>query len=156
MFRAVFAILFAAYGAGMSQQFVPDMGVAHESARNIFKLIGEPETITNKIDGLTKEIKGRIEFRDVHFTYPGRDNAIFNGLNMTIEPNQKVAFAGPSGTGKSTIFNLLYRFYDVDKGEILLDGVNIKEYDIYHLREAFGMVGQEPKLFNESIEYNIK
>jgi len=67
-----------------------------------------------------------------------------------------VAFAGPSGTGKSTIFSLILRFYDVQRGEILVDGVNIKEYDIDHLRKAFGMVGQEPKLFNSTINYNIK
>ena len=107
-------------------------------------------------NGKKTPITGRIEFRDVYFRYPTRENAIFKKMTFTIQPNQKVAFVGPSGSGKSTIYSLLYRFYDPQNGQILIDGIDIKEYDIKHLREGLGMVGQEPTLFNSSIEYNIK
>lgn len=156
LFRALFSVIFAAYGAGMAQQFLPDMGSAYKSAKSIFDIIDYPNEFEYPKNGVKKEITGRIEFKNVYFKYPGRENPVFDGLNMVIEPNQKVAFAGESGTGKSTIFGLLLRFYDVQEGEILIDGVNIKDYDIDHLRATFGMVGQEPKLFNSTINYNIK
>ena len=75
---------------------------------------------------------------------------------MKINASTKVAFVGPSGCGKSTILALLQRFSDPDQGEILVDGVNIKDYDLKYLRECFGGVSQEPVLFNGTIEYNIK
>jgi len=90
----------------------------------------EPVDIVPPENPQKPEIKGKIEFKNVYFKYPGRDNPVFTDLSFTIHPNQKVAFAGPSGTGKSTIFSLLYRFYDAQEGSILLDGVNIKEIDI--------------------------
>lgn len=156
LFRALFAIIFAAYGAGMAQQFLPDMGSAFKSAKSIFEIIDYKNEIEYPKNGKKTEIKGRIELKNVYFKYPGRETPVFENLSLTIQPNQKVAFAGPSGTGKSTIFSLLLRFYDIQQGEILVDGVDIKEYDIDHLRHAFGMVGQEPKLFNSTINYNIK
>lgn len=156
LFRALFSIIFAAFGAGMSQQFLPDMGTAYNAAKSVFEIIDHPIEINYLAQGKKPEIKGRIEFKDVYFRYPGRDNPVFDGLNLVIEPNQKVAFAGPSGTGKSTIFSLLLRFYDPERGQIFIDGLDIKEFDIQHLRNAFGMVGQEPRLFNSTINYNIK
>lgn len=156
LFRALFSVIFAAFGAGMSQQFLPDMGTAYNSAKSIFDIMDEPIEINYPAQGKKPNISGRIEFKDVYFRYPGRENPVFDGLNMLIEPNQKVAFAGPSGTGKSTIFSLLLRFYDPERGQILIDGLDIKEFDIQHLRNSFGMVGQEPRLFNSTINYNIK
>ena len=140
----------------MSQQFLPDMGTAYNAAKSVFETIDHPIEINYPAQGKKPEIKGRIEFKDVYFRYPGRDNPVFDGLNLVIEPNQKVAFAGPSGTGKSTIFSLLLRFYDPERGQIFIDGLDIKEFDVQHLRNAFGMVGQEPRLFNSTINYNIK
>lgn len=156
MFRALFGIIFAGFGAGMAQQFMPDMGAAQKAANEIYEMIDTENKIIYPKNGSKKEIKGRIEFKNVSFRYPGRENFVFKNMSFVIEPNQKVAFAGPSGMGKSTIFKLLYRFYDVDEGQILVDGVNIRDYDINHLRNNIGMVEQEPKLFNASIEYNIK
>lgn len=76
-------------------------------------------------------------------------------MNLTLNPNEKIGLVGESGSGKSTLIQLLYRFYDPQFGEILLDGVNIKEYDIHTLRGMFGLVQQEPVLFNYSVYDNI-
>jgi ATP-binding cassette subfamily B (MDR/TAP) protein 1 len=156
LFRSLFAIIFAAFGAGMGQQFAGNIGEAELASKKIFDYMDIQNKIKYSENPFQGEVKGHIEIRNVKFTYPQRKQACFNGLSLTIEPKQKIAFAGPSGTGKSTIFSLLYRFYDVDEGEILIDGVNIKDYDIKHLRSSLGMVSQEPVLFNNSIRYNIK
>lgn len=76
-------------------------------------------------------------------------------MNITINPNESVALVGESGCGKSTFVNLLMRFYDVDQGEILLDGVNIKDYNLHDLRKVISLVMQEPIIFNYSILENV-
>jgi len=81
---------------------------------------------------------------------------VFNGLSFVIECGQQAAFVGYSGCGKSTIVQLIERFYDVDEGEILIDDINIKKYDLISLRNMIGLVLQEPVLFKTSIEDNIK
>ena len=156
LFRALFAIIFAAFGAGMAQQFAGNIGEAQLSAKKIFDYLDIQKTVIQRPNAVTTPITGDIEFRNVKFTYPQRNQPCFSDISLKIQPKQKVAFAGPSGTGKSTIFSLLYRFYDTDSGQILLDGVDIKDYDINHLRESLGMVSQEPVLFNSTIRYNIK
>jgi len=102
------------------------------------------------------EVKGRIEFKDVSFKYPTRTDLVLEHFNLVIEAGQKTAIVGISGSGKSTIIQLIERFYDVDAGEILIDGVNIKEYDVAHLRKSMGYVPQEPVLFDTTIEENVK
>lgn len=77
-------------------------------------------------------------------------------MNLEINEGKKVAFVGASGCGKSTILQLLLRFYFYEKGEIRINGQLIKDYDIHYLRSCFGVVSQEPVLFNETIRYNIK
>jgi ATP-binding cassette subfamily B (MDR/TAP) protein 1 len=158
-FRAMFGSLFGAYGVGMSQQFLPDLAEAQKSAEKIYTFLDanmkENESEIMGV-GLKTEIKGEIEFRDVYFTYPERSNPIFKGLSFKVKPKQKVAFAGSSGTGKSTIFMLLYRFYEPSSGQILVDGRDIKEYELGHLRSQLGLVSQEPVLFNETIRENIR
>ena len=99
---------------------------------------------------------GKIEFKDVWFRYPTRkEDFVLRGLTITINPSESVALVGESGCGKSTFVNLLMRFYDVDSGEILLDGINIKEYNLHNLREKISLVMQEPIIFNYSILENI-
>ena len=101
-------------------------------------------------------IEGRIQFKDVWFRYPTRkEDFVLRGLNITINPKEQVALVGESGCGKSTFVNLLMRFYDVDFGEILLDGVNIKDYNLHDLRKAISLVMQEPIIFNYSILENV-
>ena len=101
-------------------------------------------------------MNGKIEFRNVWFRYPTRtDHWVFKGLNLTIQPNESIAIVGESGCGKSTFVNLLLRFYDPDSGEVLVDDVNIKEYDLQEYRTKLGLVMQEPTLFNYTVKENI-
>jgi ATP-binding cassette subfamily B (MDR/TAP) protein 1 len=101
-------------------------------------------------------IKGKIEFKDVTFSYPTKpDKIILKGLSFTINAGLNVAVVGLSGSGKSTIIQLIERFYDVNKGEILIDGKNIKEYNLYELRKKIGLVLQEPSIFKRNIYENI-
>jgi ABC-type multidrug transport system fused ATPase/permease subunit len=101
---------------------------------------------------LEQKIQGNIEFNNVNFSYPTSPAKIFKNLSFKIDTGKQIGFAGPSGCGKSTIAHLLLRFYDVDRGEILLDGVNIQEYNLSYLRKQISVVFQEPLLFNETLE----
>lgn len=90
------------------------------------------------------------------FRYPTRKNDwVLKGLNLKIMPNETVALVGESGCGKSTIVSLILRFYDVNEGRILVDGVDVREWDLKSLRRAMGLVMQEPTLFNYSVAENI-
>ena len=101
-------------------------------------------------------VQGKVEFKNVHFTYPARPDApIFQGFSLVVEPGQTVALVGSSGSGKSTIVNLLERFYDPDAGEVLVDGAEIKSLNLKYWRGQVGLVSQEPTLFATSIAQNI-
>lgn len=122
-------------------------------------------TVINRIPSIDAEseegrrggkIEGTIEFRNCDFHYPTRpDVPVLKSLSLKILPGQTVAFVGPSGSGKSTSVALVQRLYDTIAGEVLVDGHNIKEYNIRWLRENIGLVGQEPVLFNMTIRQNI-
>lgn len=107
------------------------------------------------IDGLSDEgmkpdtkCRGEITVENVHFAYPSRPNLqVCKGYNLQINPGETVALVGMSGAGKSTLINLLLRFYDPQKGRIIMDGYDIKELNIKYLRQQCGYVGQEPVLF---------
>ena len=102
-----------------------------------------------------KNPKGNIEFLDVSFEYPDDHNKVFKGLNLSIKSGEKIAFVGPSGGGKTTLCNLIPRFYDVTSGEITLDGKNIKEYTLKSLRNNIGIVQQDVYLFSGTVYENI-
>lgn len=99
--------------------------------------------------------KGNISFRDVSFEYPDDHNVVFKGLNLDIHSGEKIAIVGPSGGGKTTLCNLIPRFYDIDKGEILLDGENIHHFTLKSLRQNIGMVQQDVYLFSGTVYENI-
>lgn len=99
--------------------------------------------------------KGNIKFDDVSFEYPDDHNKVFRKLNLTINEGEKVAIVGPSGGGKTTLCNLIPRFFDVTKGDIILDGRNIKDYTLKSLRGAIGVVQQDVYLFSGTIRENI-
>jgi len=85
--------------------------------------------------------QGKIEFKDVWFRYPRRkEDFVLRGMNLTINPKDSIALVGESGCGKSTFVNLVMRFYDCDSGEVLIDGKNIKDYNLHSLRTAISMV----------------
>ena len=102
-----------------------------------------------------KNVKGVIEFKNVTFGYPNEDITL-NNFNLKINPHQKVAIVGASGQGKSTLFNLLTRIFDVKEGQILLDGVNIQDLTEEELRKHISIIRQEPFIFNRTIKENFK
>lgn len=99
--------------------------------------------------------EGNISFHNVSFEYPDDHNVVFKGLNLDIRQGEKIAIVGPSGGGKTTLCNLIPRFYDIDEGEILLDGVNIHRYTLKSLRQNIGMVQQDVYLFSGTVYENI-
>lgn len=101
------------------------------------------------------EPQGNISFHDVSFEYPDDHNVVFRGLNLEIRQGEKIAIVGPSGGGKTTLCNLIPRFYDIDEGEILLDGVNIRHFTLKSLRQNIGMVQQDVYLFSGTVYENI-
>ncbi len=113
----------------------------------------EEETSKGNID-ITK-LKGKVEFKNVHFGY-NQEKTIINDFSAEIKQGQKIAIVGPTGAGKTTIVKLLMRFYDVNSGEILIDGHNIKDFTRGELRKRFGMVLQDTWLFGGTVQDNIK
>ncbi len=111
----------------------------------------EQDTGTRTLD----RARGEIEFRNVTFTYPTKDTPALHNVSFKVEAGKSVALVGRSGSGKSTIASLLTRFYDIDQGEILLDGVNIREYKLSELRKQYALVSQHVHLFNDSVANNI-
>ena len=124
------------------------------SAEKIFSVLDETPSIVKPAHPVDVSIKGRIEFRHVWFAYE-KDDYILKDISFVIEPGQKIAFVGATGAGKSSILNLIGRYYDIQKGEILIDGVNIKEIDTDVLRRAIGQVQQDVFLFTGDIKSNI-
>lgn len=112
---------------------------------------------TEKDNGSVRveKAEGNVEFKDVSFTYVGKDEKALNNISFEIPKGKTVALVGRSGSGKSTIANLLTRFYDIDDGEILLDGINIQDYTLKNLREQCSVVSQQVHLFNDTIANNI-
>ncbi len=122
-------------------------------AERVFELL-DAEEETPDGDYIPSEIKGNISFKNVSFSY-NKDETLIENLDLEISAGQRVAIVGPTGCGKTTLINLLMRFYDVDSGEILLDGVNIKDIPRRFLRSSFGMVLQDTYLFNATVFDNI-
>ena len=112
----------------------------------------EDEKFGNKT---LNDIKGTIEFKKVYFSYPDEDN-ILKDFNLELEPNKKIAIVGSSGQGKSTLFNLITRIFDPNKGEIDIDGINIKDLTEEDLRKNISIIRQEPFVFNRTIKENFK
>lgn len=105
---------------------------------------------------LADDIGGDIELKDVHFSYPARPTEpIFSGFSLFIPHGTTAALVGQSGSGKSTVISLVERFYDPHAGEVLIDGINLKEFQVKWIRSKIGLVSQEPVLFMGSIKENI-
>lgn len=164
VFVALFAIFFGANQLGTATAMGPDIGKANAAATKIFKILEQPSEINAlKMDKDSSkkrlnpaDVKGKIEFKNVWFRYPTRkDDFVLKGLTLTINPNESVALVGESGCGKSTFVNLMMRFYDPNFGDVFLDGVNIKDYNLHDLRKAVSLVMQEPSIFNYSIQENM-
>ena len=149
-------------GNGLGQ--LGDIKKAVIAFKSIYSIL-DTEVLINpfKRDNADKisaqNIKGKIELRHVYFAYPTRpEQVILKDVSFTVYPGQQAALVGYSGSGKSTIIQLLTRFYDIEdgKGEILIDDVNIKDYNLYELRKKIGLVSQEPVLFKRSVLENVR
>lgn len=124
--------------------------------KNYFAILDEEVLVKDpKNPEKIKEVKGDIDFRGVTFDYGNSRSQILKKIDLSIKAGESVAFVGRSGAGKTTLIKLLLRFYDVSEGEILLDGVNIKNLAKSQLRSYLGVVPQEPILFNNTIGYNV-
>ncbi|MBF7096841.1 ABC transporter ATP-binding protein [Alkalibacter mobilis] len=144
--------------------FYPILGLAETyniiqsaltSSKRIFSLMDEKSSIENAEDPIfIDRFKGKVEFENVWFAYKG-DDWVLKDVSFRIKPGEFVAFVGATGAGKSSIMNLIVRFYDIQKGKILIDGVDVRKYDIQSLRRAIGLVQQDVFLFSGSIERNI-
>ncbi|MBL0387214.1 ABC transporter ATP-binding protein [Tumebacillus sp. ITR2] len=129
---------------------------AMASSERLFQLMDTEDAIKNPTNPVTLPmIKGRVEFRNVWFAYKGED-WVLRDVSFTIEPGETIAFVGATGAGKSSILNLISRFYDIQRGEILIDGVNIKDCTKEDLRRAIGVVLQDVFLFTGTIRDNIR
>ncbi|NLW72987.1 MAG: ABC transporter ATP-binding protein [Chloroflexi bacterium] len=126
------------------------------AAERVFEFLGETEeTADCSTCTRPEEIEGTVEFRHVHFGYDP-EKPIIKDFSIRVEPGQKIAIVGPTGAGKTTLVKLLMRFYELDSGEILIDGINIKEMTRKDLRSIFAMVLQDTWLFNGTIRENIR
>ena len=114
----------------------------------------EPKVLSPRIGGIHEKLKGSVEFRDV--AYQADDGAeLVSDINFKVEPGQTIGIIGTTGSGKSTLMNLLCRFYDTTSGQVLIDGMDVRKHDLYNLRDNIGMAMQEVFLFSDTIEGNI-
>ena len=151
---------FLSYASTYGKPFNEISGVITEfqnalaCAARLFEMIDAEVEEDNGNEELT-EIKGAINFEDVFFSYD-KNKKLIEHLNLSVKPGQRIAIVGPTGAGKSTIINLLMRFYDVDSGKITIDGIDIRDIPLNTLRQSFGMVLQETWLKNVSVKDNLK
>lgn len=124
------------------------------SAEKIFSVLDEQPDIVNPQNPVKPEIQGRIEFKNVWFAYE-KEDYILKDISFVIEPGQKIAFVGATGAGKSSILNLIGRYFDIQKGEIRIDGVDIRDMELETLRGAIGQVQQDVFIFTGDIKSNI-
>jgi ATP-binding cassette subfamily B protein len=124
------------------------------SAEKVEDLLNTKPRIANEVEIINiKDFKGIVEFDHVHFSYG--EGTVLMDINFKVKPGQTVAIIGPTGAGKSTLVNLLSRFYDTTSGEVKVDGINVRECDLHALREGMAMVMQDIFLFSDTIEGNI-
>jgi len=142
--KSLFAMIFAAMGMGQASMTGGDTGQAAMAAIRIYNFLDQKGKIKDRaITRNVDQFNGRVEFVNVTFRYPSRQERVFRKMNFVIEPGTNVAFVGPSGSGKSTIIQLLLRFYDIDSGQILLGGnaddpkskIDMKEISLKNLRK---------------------
>ncbi|KAF1848955.1 leptomycin B resistance protein pmd1 [Cucurbitaria berberidis CBS 394.84] len=152
------AIINGAQSAGAIFSFAPDMGEARDAAKLLKSFLNRVPKIDHwspegrKIDNLS----GKIELQGIRFTYPGRpDHPVLRGISLSVEPGQFIALVGASGSGKSTVMQLFERFYDPTAGAVLVDDVDLKDYNLQSYRSQLAIVSQETTLYTGTIRENI-
>ncbi|GFH13375.1 uncharacterized protein HaLaN_09249 [Haematococcus lacustris] len=164
MLKSFLAILLAAMGIAQAQIGFPDIGKAKDAVKSIFPIIDRKSQIdSSSQEGVTSpprgglHLEGQIQLQDVTFRYPARPTVtVFKGFTLDIPAGQTVALVGESGSGKSTIVGLVLRYYDVVMGQLLVDGLDVRSYNLRWLRSHIGLVSQEPLLFSCSVGDNIR
>ncbi|KAK7264795.1 hypothetical protein RJT34_32406 [Clitoria ternatea] len=154
----IFAVLTGSMSLGQASPSLSAFAAGQAAAFKMFETISrKPEIDAYDTTGQKlNDIRGDIELREVCFSYPTRpDELIFNGFSLTIPSGTTAALVGQSGSGKSTVVSLIERFYDPQAGEVLIDGINLKEFQLKWIRQKIGLVSQEPVLFTCSIKENI-
>lgn len=154
-FMAFMAAMFLMYGPfkGLTRTYTAvHQGLA--GAERVFEILDEKPAVADKADAKSaKPFAGRIVFRDVNFAYA--DTPVLKNINLTVEAGEMVALVGMSGVGKSTLVDLIPRFYDVGTGQITLDGIDVRDLTVQSLRAQIGIVTQYTFLFNDSVKNNI-
>ncbi|KAJ6940724.1 ABC transporter B family member 11-like [Populus alba x Populus x berolinensis] len=156
--NVIVAILTGSMSLGQASPCLSAFAAGRAAAHKMFETIDrKPEIDAYDIKGkVLDDIQGDIELRNVYFSYPARpDEPIFSGFSLSIPNGTTAALVGHSGSGKSTVISLVERFYDPLSGEVLIDGINIKAFQLKWIREKTGLVSQEPVLFASSIKENI-
>ncbi|OMH80546.1 Multidrug resistance protein 1 [Zancudomyces culisetae] len=155
-----FALMIGGFSLSGAAPSISAIASARGAAPDVFKVIDKKSKIdaTDLVNGDSADgIKGEIEFRNSTFKYPTRPKIkVLDNVSLKVKPGQKVAFVGESGCGKSTTIALIQRLYDCLEGSVLIDGKDIREYNVRSLRQNMGLVSQEPVLFGVSIAQNIK
>uniref|UniRef100_A0A1J3GPL7 ABC transporter B family member 4 n=2 Tax=Noccaea caerulescens TaxID=107243 RepID=A0A1J3GPL7_NOCCA len=154
----IISVLTGSMSLGQASPCLTAFAAGQAAAYKMFETIERrPDIDSYSTNGkVLDDIKGDIELKDVHFTYPARpDEQIFRGFSLFISSGTTAALVGQSGSGKSTVVSLIERFYDPQAGEVLIDGINLKEFQLKWIRSKIGLVSQEPVLFTSSIKDNI-
>ena len=130
---------------------------AKASSDRINEVLCSPDVIVDGQIQSLPEVQGSVEFRNVSFSYPGSEGqSILEGISFRVAPGETLAIIGATGSGKSTLVNLIPRFYDVTAGEVLVDGINVKDYELTALRDRIAIVLQKAELYSRSIAENIR
>ncbi|XP_047316657.1 ABC transporter B family member 11-like [Impatiens glandulifera] len=156
--NVIIAVLTGSMSLGQASPCISAFAAGQAAAYKLFETINRKPEIDpydqrgEKLD----DIRGDIELKNVHFNYPARpDETIFSGFSLVIPNGTTAALVGQSGSGKSTVISLIERFYDPLSGEVLIDGINLKQFNLKWIRQRIGLVSQEPILFTSSIKDNI-
>lgn len=155
-------VVFSSYAMQVVMSFMMLVAIfimlprASVAAKRILEVLDTNVTIRDgKIDKIPEDLHGEIEFKDVSFRYPGADDDVLQNISFTAHQGETIAFIGSTGCGKSTLINLVPRFYDATKGQVLVDGVDVKEYTQQALHNIIGYVSQKAILFSGDIKENI-
>jgi ATP-binding cassette subfamily B (MDR/TAP) protein 1 len=153
----IIALLLASVQMSAVGTSIGNVVAAQQAAAQLYDIIDAVPTLDiYAAAGHRAPVQGKIEFRQCSFSYPSRpDSVVLRDFSLVIEPQQTVALVGPSGSGKSTVIGVLLRFYDLVEGKVLIDDVEVKDWNLTHLRDQIGLVQQDPQLFGVSVLENI-
>ncbi|KAI8055019.1 multidrug resistance protein 1 [Syncephalis plumigaleata] len=157
-FKVMFCVIFSAIAVSQASGFAPDVAKAKIAALEIFELLDRVSEIdpTDPNGKVADKFTGEVTAESVHFRYPARKNVkVLRGIDLTVPQGKTIALVGSSGCGKSTMVGLIERFYDTEKGQVNVDGLETRDWQLSKLRSEIALVGQEPVLFDMSVAENI-